>query len=89
MSDFSNELAHLPSMFQIELFLKKIVDDPSHDSYIQSAASYALANLNLFRLLSGILWCQVSALFEDHLSENCENFHITNREFTWALGSFV
>ena len=89
MSDFSDELSQPPSTFHIDLFLKKIVDDPSHDSYsqsLQSAASYALVNLDLFRLLSGILWCRVSALFEDHLSENCDDLHITNREFTWATG---
>ncbi|CAB4017276.1 Hypothetical predicted protein [Paramuricea clavata] len=89
MSDFSDELSQPPSTFHIDLFLKKIVDDPSHDSYrqsLQSAASYAQVNLDLFHLLSGTLWCWVSALFEDHLSKNCDDLHITNREFTWATG---
>ena len=88
MSELSDELSQPPPTFQIESFLKKIVDDPvSHDPYsqsFQSAASYALENLDQFRLLSGILWYRIFVLFEDHLSENCDDMHITNKEFTWA-----
>ena len=88
MSKFSDELSQPPSTFHIELFVQKIVDDAvSHDSYsqsLQSAASYAQENLDQLRMLCGILWYRIFVLFEDHLSENCDDIHITNKEFTRA-----
>ena len=88
MYEFSDKLSQPPSTFHIESFLKNIVDDPvSHDPYsqsLQSAASYALENVDQFRLLSGILWHHIFVLFEDHLSENCDDVHLSNKEFTWV-----
>ena len=88
MSQFSNELSQPPSTFHIESFLKNIVDDPvSHDFYsqsLQSAVSYVLENVDQFHLLSGILWHHIFVLLEDHLSENCDDVHLSNKEFTWA-----
>jgi hypothetical protein len=58
----------------------------SYSQSLKSAAKYCLSNLDLSQLITGILWCWVSALFKDHLFENCEEWHITNKEFTWTTG---
>ena len=87
MLDFSHELTVPPDDFDIKQFLEKFANDPEDDSYSQAlkfAANYGIAHLDLFELLSGILWCRIATLFKDYLSENLDELHVTNKEFTWA-----
>ena len=85
--DCEKKLAKPSNDFSIKDFLQKIVngshDDPFSTS-IKSAAKYGIDNLEAFELLSKILWCRINDLFQDYLSENGEEVHMTNRDFTTA-----
>ena len=87
LCDCEKKLNVPPTDFSIKDFLQKIVngshDDPFSNS-IKSAAKYGIDNLGAFELLSKILWCRINNLFQDYLSENGEEVHMTNRDFTAA-----
>ncbi len=87
LCDCEKKFSAPPTDFSIKDFLQKIVngthDDPFSNS-IKSAATYGVDNLEAFELLSKILWCRINDLFQDHLSENGEEVHMANRDFTTA-----
>ena len=81
--DLEKKLAEPPNDFSIKDFLQKIVSDSHDDPFstsIKSAAKYGIDNLEAFELLSKILWCRINDLFQDYLSENGEEVHMTNRD---------
>lgn len=88
MSDFSDELSLPPSSFSVKTFLENVMNDNNKDSYseaIKSAAEYGLNNLDVFELLTLILWCRIFQLFENYFSENLEEVQMTNKDFTCAI----
>lgn len=77
----------LPAQFSVKSFHDEIMRDSPTDplsSSIQIAASYASDKLDHFELLACILWCRISILFEDYISEKSEEVHMTNHDFTYA-----
>ena len=84
MCDFESRLSVLPQNFSIKDFLENIVKDNHGDPFgksIKSAAQFGIDNLGTFKVLVRILWL-VHKLFQDYLSENGEEVHMTNRDFT-------
>ena len=70
----------------MENIVKDNHDDPFSKS-IKSTAQFGIDNLGTFEVLVRILWFQVHELFQDelfrdYLSENGEEVHMTNRDFT-------
>ncbi|CAB3986730.1 ATP-dependent DNA helicase PIF1 [Paramuricea clavata] len=87
MSDFSDELSLPPSSFTVKTFLENVMNDNNEDSYseaVKSAAKYGVNNLEIFELLTLILWCRIFQLFEDYFTENMEEMQMTNKDFTCA-----
>jgi ATP-dependent DNA helicase PIF1 len=85
LCDFESHLSVLPQNFSIKDFLESIVKDNHDDPFsksIKSAAQFGIDNLGTFEVLVRILWCRVHRLFRDYLSENGEEVHMTNRDFT-------
>ena len=85
MCDFKSPLSVLPQNFSIKDFLENIVKDNHDDPFsksIKSAAQFGIDNLGTFEVLVRILWFRVHELFRDYLSENGEEVHMTNRDFT-------
>ena len=87
MCDFQHSLTMLPERFSVKGFLESVINDKHDDSYtscIKSAANYAYAHLKVFQLLAHIIWYRLFALFEEYLSGNGEEVHMTNSNFTFA-----
>lgn len=87
MSDFSDELSLPPSSFSSKTFLDNVIND-NEDAFselIKSAAKYGVNNLDVFELLTLILWCTIFQLFENHFMENLEEVQMTNKDFTCAI----
>ncbi len=74
LSDFTHELSRLPSDFDIKSFIESC----------NKAATFALENLETFNLLACVLWCRIAILFNDYLTDNLEDIHMTNKNFTCA-----
>ena len=73
-----------PSEFSIKTFLESLKNDSNTDEMselIKGAANYALENLTSFELLTKVLWCRVTQLFEDYVSENAVE-RISSAKFT-------
>jgi hypothetical protein len=87
LSDFTHELSHPPNDFDIKTFveLHKKCKDPFSKA-INSAASFAMNNLQTFNLLACVLWCRIATLFNDYLTDNLNDIHITNKNFMCATG---
>jgi hypothetical protein len=87
LSDFTHELSHPPIDFDIKTFveLHNKCKDPFSKA-INSAASFAMDNLQTFNLLACVLWCRIATLFNDYLTENLNDIHITSKNFTCATG---
>ena len=87
MCDFQHSLNMLPERFSVKGFLESFINDEHDDSYtscIKSAANYAYAHLEVFQLLALIIWYRLFALFEEYLSGNGEEVHMSNSNFTFA-----
>jgi ATP-dependent DNA helicase PIF1 len=89
MSDFSHELSHPPVGFTVKDFLSSLLGDKNHDPFtesIKAAANYAIddENLDSFELLACILWHRINDVFQIYLTENLEEVHMTNKNFTCA-----
>ena len=85
MCDFQHSLNMLPERFSVKGFLESVISDKHDDSYtscIKSAANYAHAHLEVFQLLAHIISYRLSAFFEEYLSGNGEEVHMTNSNFT-------
>lgn len=65
--------------------MKKDNDRPdAMGKSITCAALFALDDLETFRLLSQILWCPISEIFQNYLAENLEETRMTNAKFTFT-----
>jgi hypothetical protein len=87
MSDFSHELSHPPVGFTIKDFLSRLLNDKCHYQFtksIKAAADYGIKNLDSFELLACILWHRIADVFQLYLTENLEEVHMTNKNFTCA-----
>lgn len=77
----------LRTQFSMRHFLEENIcdnhTDPNSNS-IKSAAKYASDNLDNFELLACLLWCRIAKLFEDYISENADEVHMSNQDFTCA-----
>ena len=84
--NIKTELSTPPSTFTMTTFLASVITsrtDPYSES-INEAARYAMVHLETFEILANILWCRIAALFERQLTDNLENIHMTNKDFTLA-----
>lgn len=71
-----------PRDFGVKNFLETLTNDENLDTLSQSmkeAAQYGLGNLEVFELLSKVLWCRVLQLFEGYFLENVK-FHASYRK---------
>ena len=74
-----------PSQFAVKDFLKSITKDMSTDSLsqlVKEAARYGLENLELFELLTRILWCRIVQLFDGYVRNNTDTIHMSSYNFT-------
>ena len=82
-----SRLSILLQNFSIQDFLQNIVKD-DHEGFfstsIKYAAKFGIDNIENFEVLARILWLRVHGLFRDYLSENGDEVHMTNRDFTAA-----
>ena len=85
LSDFSHQLSHSPSDFDVKRLLTlKNNNVSSLSKSIRLAAVIALNNIESFQLLLQIFWCRIFILFQNHLTENLGEIHMTNKNFTSA-----
>ena len=87
MSDFSHALSCPPIDFSVKDFLVRLLEDKSDDPFTKSvnaATEYAISNLESFQLLACILWCRIADVFQTYLTDNLEDVHMTNKNFTCA-----
>ena len=79
LTDFTHELSRPPLEFSIKTFIEmsKKGNDPFSQS-INSAAQFALENLETFQIVACILWCRVATIFNDYLVYNLNEVHMTN-----------
>ena len=86
LSDFNHELSHPPVDFSIAPFIEMIKKPNSNDfcESINSAAKFADDNTEAFELLACVLWCRIARIFNDYLTDNLEDMHLTNKNFTNA-----
>ncbi|CAB3998725.1 Hypothetical predicted protein [Paramuricea clavata] len=78
-------LTQPPDDFVVKNFLETLTKDENVDTLSQStkeAAQYGIANLEIFELLTRVLWCRVIHLFEGYLSENAKEVHMSAANFT-------
>ena len=60
--------------------MEKLTNDENLDSLshsVKEAAQYGIANLEIFELLTRVLWCRVFHLFEDNPSDNEKKVHMS------------
>ncbi|CAB3994284.1 Hypothetical predicted protein [Paramuricea clavata] len=84
----NHELSHPPVGFTIKNFLSRLLNNKCHDQCtksIKAAADYGIKNLDSFELLSCILWHRIADVFQLYLTENLEEVHMTNKNFTCAM----
>ena len=86
LSDFTHELSHPPIDFNITTFIEMIRKPNGNDfcDSINSAATFAEENLEMFDLLACVLWCRIATIFSDYLTDNLKDTHLTNKNFTNA-----
>ena len=92
MTDFENDqepqhplLTQPPDHFNVKNFLEKLTNDENVDSLshsVKEAAQYGIANLQIFELLTRVLWCRVFHLFEEYLSDNEKKVHMSAANIT-------
>ena len=76
-----------PEGFSGKEFLESVIKDKHDDSYtscIKSATNYAYAHSEIFQLLAHVIWYRLFVLFEEYLSGDGEEVHMTNSNFTFA-----
>ena len=87
MTDFSHALFRPPIDFTVKDFLLPLLGDKSDDPFtklVNAATDYAINNLESFKLLACILWCRIADVFQTYLTDNLEEVHMTNKNFTCA-----
>ena len=92
MTNFENDeepqhplLTQPPHNFNVQYFLEKLVNDENVDSLtrtVKEAAQYAITNLEIFEMLTRVLWCRVFHLFDGYLSDNTNKVHMSAANIT-------
>ena len=83
----NNKLSSPP--FSVKEFLESLIKafgdrSDAMSKPIACAVLFALDNLETFRLLSDIIWCRISEMFQNYLAENLEETRMTNAKFTFT-----
>ena len=87
LTDFTHELSRPPLEFSMKTFME--INKKDNDPFSQSinlAAQYALENLEIFKVLACVFWCRIATIFNDYLTHNLKEVHMTNKNFTCATG---
>ena len=87
MSDFSHALSRPPNGFTVKHFLLPLLEARNHDPLtksIKAATECAIKYLESFELLACIFWCRIADVLQTYLTENLEEVHMTNKNFTCA-----
>ena len=88
MMDHNEALTQLPTDWSIREFFETLLEDNDGQGQLNQsithAAFYALDNLDIFLLLSRIVWCRISEIFQNYIADNVEETHMTNANFTFA-----